>query len=224
MKPLTLPLVYGGESGCVPPRGFEPPLHGISDHRLFQLVYGGMARAELASLRRSESHRRGLAYETRLRTRTLPAQELVGTLGLAPSWSFDDCFTGSLGQLYRQRSPGVIDGTRTRFSVVHIHVPRLLRHRSQSARSESNTHRSLIGRLHDRRATGGKRKPRTPRGLEPLGFRLLTRQVLDGKECATGINCMQAAGFEPASFRVQVENPHQRPANGQRAKKADAQR
>lgn len=119
-------------------------------------------------MRRSESHRRGLAYETRLRTRTLPAQDLVGTLGLAPSWSLDDCFTGSLGQLYRQRSPGVIDGTRTRFSVGHIHVPRLLRHRSQSAWSESNTHRSLIGRLHDRRATGGKGSRALPRGFEPL--------------------------------------------------------
>ena len=45
------------------------------------LVYGGMVRAELASLRRPESHRRGLAYETWLRTRTLPAQAFGGNAG-----------------------------------------------------------------------------------------------------------------------------------------------
>jgi hypothetical protein len=30
------------QADAVPPRGFEPPLHGFSNHRLYLLVYGGM--------------------------------------------------------------------------------------------------------------------------------------------------------------------------------------
>ncbi len=103
LKPLTLPLVYGGmtrRSSFVPPRGFEPPLHGISGHRLcrWSTAANSIVRSLVQptgfepvrscpqrpltlpvglrrhSLRRPESHRRGLAYETWLRTRTLPAQ------------------------------------------------------------------------------------------------------------------------------------------------------
>ena len=33
---------------------------------------------------------------------------------------------------------------------------------------------------------------------------------------------MQTAGFEPATFRVRVDNPDQRPADGQKANKANA--
>jgi hypothetical protein len=40
-----------------------------------------------------------------------------------------DCFTDSLGDLYRQSSLGVIDGTRTRLIEVHNLAPRLLRPR-----------------------------------------------------------------------------------------------
>ena len=59
-------------------------------------------------------------------------------------------------KLYRQRSRGVIGGTCTRFGEGHGLEPRLLRHRPQSAWSESNTLLSLIGQRHDPRATGGK--------------------------------------------------------------------
>ena len=59
-------------------------------------------------------------------------------------------------KLYRQRSRGVIGGTCTRFGEGHGLEPRLLRHRPQSAWSESNTPLSLIGQRHDPRATGGK--------------------------------------------------------------------
>ncbi len=31
------------------------------------------------------------------------------------------------------------------------------------------------------------------------------------KECAAGNKCMQAAGFEPATFRLEFDNPDQRP-------------
>lgn len=42
------------------------------------------------------------------------------------------CFTDRVGYLYRQHSRGVIDRTCTGLNMGHIHVPRLLRHRSQS--------------------------------------------------------------------------------------------
>jgi hypothetical protein len=57
---------------------------------------------------------------------------VVGTLGLAPSWLESDWFTASLGNVYRQHSLGVIDRTLTGLNVGHIHVPRMLRPRSQS--------------------------------------------------------------------------------------------
>ena len=60
-------------------------------------------------------------------------------------------------KLYRQRSRGVAGGTCTRFVEGHGLVPQLVRHRPQSAWSESNTLLSLIGQRHDPRATGGKR-------------------------------------------------------------------
>jgi hypothetical protein len=51
--------------------------------------------------------------------------------------------------LNRQRSLGVIDGTRTHLLEVHGLAPRLLRHRPQSAWKESHLHLSLIRRMHE---------------------------------------------------------------------------
>jgi hypothetical protein len=85
------------------------------------------------------------------------AEPIGGSAGTCTLLSSEgDCFTGNPGGLYRQRSRGVIDGTRTHFIEGHILVPRLLRPRPQSACKELNLDRSLIGRLHDPRATGGK--------------------------------------------------------------------
>lgn len=67
-------------------------------------------------------------------------------------------FTGNLGLFTVNAPVGVIDGTRTHLLEGHILVPRLLRPRPpKSACKELNLDRSLIGRLHDRRATGGNR-------------------------------------------------------------------
>lgn len=63
---------------------------------------------------------------------------MVGTLGLAPSWSEDAWSTARPGRIYRQRSLGVIDRTLTGLNVGHIHVPRILRPRSQSVWVDSH--------------------------------------------------------------------------------------
>ena len=96
----------------------------------------------------------------------------MGALGLAPSCPEAAALQAASVKLYRQRSRGVIGGTCTRFGEGHGLVPRLLRHRPQSAWSESNTLLSLIGQPHDPRATGGNwygwlGLHQRPRGPEP---------------------------------------------------------
>ena len=156
----------------VPPRGFEPPLHGFSDHRLYRWSTAA----------------------------------LVGALGLAPSCPAATALQAASVKLYRQRSRGVIGGTCTRFGEGHGLVPRLLRHRPQSAWSESNTLLSLIGQPHDPRATGGKELVWVV-GLAPTASR--TRTARSAPELHPYAPCLMA-GIEPAAV-----TPHGGPTRGQ---------
>ena len=108
--------------------------------------------------------------------------------------------------LNRQRSRGVIGGTCTRFGEGHGLVPRLLRHRPQSAWSESNTLLSLIGQPHDPRATGGKELVWVV-GIAPTTSR--TRTARSAPELHPYAPCLMA-GIEPAAV-----TPHGGPTRGQ---------
>ena len=131
---------------------------------------------------------------------------LVGALGLAPSCPAATALQAASVKLYRQRSRGVIGGTCTRFGEGHGLVPRLLRHRPQSAWSESNTLLSLIGQPHDPRATGGKELVWAV-GIAPTTSR--TRTARSAPELHPYAPCLMA-GIEPAAV-----TPHGGPTRGQ---------
>ena len=101
---------------------------------------------------------------------------LGGNAGTRTQLSRGNRFTGGFGVSTVNIPAGVIDGTCTHFNEGHGLAPRLLRPRPQSTRKELNLRLSLIGRLHDRRATRGKiRRVTWPDSIQRLSHHTAAR-------------------------------------------------
>jgi hypothetical protein len=147
LRPPTLPLVYGGRTfkRC---RREDSNLHYMASQTTDSAV--GLRRHRSRSRERSGSGGRSRTDVTRRmrpgRELALSPQNVREGAGTCTQLSARAAALQATSVVFTvNASVGVIDGTRTRFAVVHIHVPRLLRPRSQSALKESHLHHPVIG-------------------------------------------------------------------------------